>query len=322
MEKLFGCLDIGGTKILAGLVAANGEVLATEREPVASDNPEKVTRQCSRLLMTLVRRCRAALAAVGCSVPGPLNRASGIITLSPNLGWYNVPLARMLREQMGVPVALDDDARCAAIGEWWRGRGRGVSHFICVIVGTGVGGGLVINGTPVYGAADTAGEIGHMTVLADGPRCRCGKSGCLEAVASGRALAREGAVVVQAGTSATLTARTKGDPSQVTAEMVVEAARAGDPVATGIVTQAGRWLGIALANAVNLLNPNLIVLGGGLMLGAADMLLPPAQEALDEHALPTARQQVQVELGSLREYAGLIGAAWTVRQLLRMEATE
>lgn len=316
MDVALGCLDIGGTKVLAALVSGDGAVLATQRQPIASYDPLTVAEQCAQMLTGLAQSQERRIAAIGCSVPGPLDRASGIITSSPNLGWRDVPFRQMLQERLGVAAVIDDDARCAAIGEWWRGCARGIAHFMYIIVGTGIGGGIVVNGAPLYGAGDTAGEIGHTTVRRGGPVCRCGKAGCLEAVASGRAIAREGAEAVQSGASTALAARCEGEAGRMTAEMVVAAARDGDPISSQIVTDAGQWLGIGLANATNLLNPDLIVLGGGLMLGASDLLLPPTLGSLDAHALPSARGHVRIELGMLGEQAGLIGAAWTAWQSL------
>jgi glucokinase len=161
---VIGALDIGGSKILAGLARTDGQILATHRLRLMERSPAHVTLQAAEMLRALADAHHARLRGVGCSVPGPLDPRSGVIRFSPNLGWRRVALARMLRQRLRVPVVIDDDARCAAIGEWWRGSGRGARWLLYLVVGTGVGGGLVLDGKIIRGANDSAGEIGHTIV--------------------------------------------------------------------------------------------------------------------------------------------------------------
>lgn len=319
--KLVGALDIGGSKILAGLLSPAGDVLATRRALIADRRPRRVARQAADLLSDLLGARsaslrRASLQGVGCSIPGPLDRKTGRVLLSPNLEWRNVPFGRLLSEILHLPVTIDDDARCAAIGEWWRGAGRPARCLLYIVVGTGVGGGLVINGRPVYGAGDAAGEIGHTIVAPGGPRCSCGKHGCLEAVASGPAIERAARAAVARGRLMVPDAASGAKRQPISAEQVVKAARRGDPTARRILDRAGTYLGRAVANTVTLLNPDRVILGGSVARGAAWLWLPRLRQSVREFSLATAASGVRIGLGALGERAGLVGACWT---FMRME---
>jgi len=200
---------------------------------------------------TLLDQTGVSPRGVGCAIPGPLDRRTGMVLLSPNLGWRNVPFAAILSEACRLPVALDDDARCAAIGEWWRGERQHAECILFVVVGTGIGGALIAHNQPIYGATDNAGEIGHTVVLVDGPRCSCGKRGCLEAVASGWALAEAGRTSARSGNAPELLTLVGGSADAVGADHVLRAARRGSPAALGILENAGAMLGLGIANAVN-----------------------------------------------------------------------
>jgi glucokinase len=190
---------------------------------------------------------------------------------------------------------LDDDANCAALGEKWLGAGKQAKDFIYIIIGTGIGGGLILNGALYRGAAGGAGEIGHGTLLPDGPLCSCGNHGCLEALAAGPAIARR-ANQLMPGES-------------LTAQMVIERARAGEVTARQVIDEAGYYLGIGLANVVNLLNPEVIAIGGGVALDAGELLLAPARTEMRRRAFASSANAVRVELAQLGDDAGLIGAA-------------
>ncbi len=323
--KLVGAFDIGGSKILAGLLSPGGDVLATRWALIEDRRPRHLARQAAGLLWELLSarspsQRRSALRGVGCSIPGPLNRKTGRVLLSPNLEWQNVPFGSLLSEILHLPVAIDDDARCAAIGEWWRGTGRPTRSLLYVVVGTGVGGGLVMDGRPVYGAGDAAGEIGHTIVAPGGPRCSCGQHGCLEAVASGPAIERAARAAAVRAAARAGRAQPSGRPRtnrpSISAEHVVKAARRGDPTARRILDWAGTYLGRAVANAVTLLNPDRVILGGSVARGAAWLWLPRLRQSVRELSLATAASRVRIGLGALGETAGLVGACWT---LMRME---
>ena len=220
----------------------------------------------------------------------------------------------MLSEACRLPVALDDDARCAAIGEWWRGERPHVACLVYIVVGTGIGGALIMHNKPVYGVTDNAGEIGHTVVLFDGPRCSCGKRGCLEAVASGWALAQAGRESARSGSAPELLTLAAGGAETLTVGHVLQAARGGSRAAQGILERAGAMLGIAIANAVTLINPQSVIIGGGVGLAAFDLFLPSIQRALRCHTLAPAAQAVAIAPSSLGERAGLVGACWVFLQ--------
>jgi glucokinase len=302
------CLDIGGSKVLGGILNEAGAVLATRREPLSSREPRDVAHQAAALLRRLQDQAGVSPSGVGCAIPGPLDRRTGMVVLSPNLGWRNIPFAAILSEACRLPVALDDDARCAAIGEWWRGERQHVECILFIVVGTGIGGALIMHDQPVYGATDNAGEIGHTVVLVDGPRCSCGKRGCLEAVASGWALAEAGRTSARSGHAPELLALAGGSADAVSVDHVLRAARRGSPAAQAILENAGAMLGLAIANAVTLLNPQLVIIGGGVGLAAFDVVHPSIRKALLCHALAPAAQAVTIAPSSLGDHAGLVGA--------------
>src|SRR5215470_5021675 len=199
-------IDIGGTNIVAGLVAEDGsKILGTRAEPTASDQGADlvIDRIVAMAKGTMAegraQEPSAEILGVGIGCPGPLNRKSGIVLLTPNLGWVNMPVRDRLAERLGLAAELDNDANCAMAGEWWIGAARGARNAVAFTLGTGIGGGIVIDGELLHGASDVAGEIGHITIETNGRRCGCGNDGCLEAYASGPAIARRTVEAIEAG---------------------------------------------------------------------------------------------------------------------------
>ncbi|HOV80564.1 MAG TPA: ROK family protein, partial [Bacillota bacterium] len=237
----------------------------------------------------------------------PLNIAAGTIDLAPNLNWHNVPIRKILQEKLPFPVLIDNDANLAALGEHVFGAGRGEENMILITVGTGVGGGLVLGGKLYRGFSDSAGEIGHMTVYPGGPVCGCGNSGCLEAVASGTAIAREARALVMSGGGEKILAEAGGDPGRITSAHVMSAAAGGDPGAAAVITDAARFLGIGIANVLNLLNLSLVVLGGGVM-EAGDLILDIVGREVGQRALKAARNGARIVKAELGGRAGVMGA--------------
>jgi glucokinase len=216
-----------------------------------------------------------------------------------------VPLRALLEERLGLPAAVENDANAAALGEAWVGAGRGVADLVYITVSTGVGGGLILGGELYSGVSGTAGEVGHMTVALDGPPCFCGQPGHLEGMASGRAIARAAREAVARGDVSTLR---RLPPEEISARTVAEAARAGDAVALAIYERAGTALGAAVASLVNLLNPSLIILGGGVM-QAGDLIMAPLRRAARERAFARPLEAVRLVPAALGEDVGLVGAA-------------
>ncbi|HEY6542876.1 MAG TPA: ROK family protein, partial [Ktedonobacteraceae bacterium] len=233
-----GALDIGGTKMLAGLYDGEGQLVARKRiETQAAQGVSQVIARAALLLRELVREMGISpdrLTGIGCSVPGPLDSERGMVIFSPNLGWRDVPLAALLSEMLGTRVRIEDDARCAALGEARRGGARGAQNAVYVTISTGIGGGVILNGSIYRGSHGCAGEVGHMTLAADGPPCACGNMGCFESLASGTAIAAHARQAVLHGDE-TLLARFRAEPALLTAEQVIDAANMGDDVALRIL---------------------------------------------------------------------------------------
>jgi len=308
-------IDVGGTNLVAGCVAEDGSrVEGLLSEPTRAE--EGADGVVGRLL-TLARRSMAALAAavpgaqvagVGVGSPGPLDTARGIVLLTPNLGWVDFPLRDRVSDGLGLPASLDNDANCAVLGEHWRGAARGTRQAIGITIGTGIGGGIILDGKLYHGASDCAGEIGHTTIEMNGRRCACGNYGCLEAYASGPAIARRAIEAVERGAESSLRALLAADPLSITAQVVYEAANAGDGLATEVVQDTARILGAALANLVNVFNPEVVVVCGGVTL-AGESLFAPLRREVTRRAFRPAVEVCRIVPGALTGSAGVYGAA-------------
>lgn len=251
---------------------------------------------------------RLDVAGVGIGAPGPLDAARNIIRLAPNLGWKNFPLRQRISEGLDLPAVLDNDANCAALGEWWQGAARRTLNAVCVTIGTGIGGGIIIGGKLYHGASSAAGELGHTTIDAGGRRCKCGNYGCIEAYASGPAIAARAVEALEAGAFSQLPAMVAGDLERVTAQTVYDAAHDGDELALEVVRDTAVYLGAALANFVNIFNPEVVVICGGVTL-AGDKLFHPLQREVAKRAFKPAVEVCQIVPGQLSGTAGVLGAA-------------
>jgi glucokinase len=300
-------VDIGGTNVRAAIVERDGALgervkFATEAE----QGPEAVISRLADHLRTLIEKAPAKVAAVGVGCPGPLSSETGVVYEAPNLpGWRDIPLGERLSEKIGLPVALNNDANAAAWGEFKSGAGRGGRTVVLYTLGTGVGGGLVIDGRLWTGPDDTAGELGHVAIIPDGPRCGCGARGCLEVFASATAVARRAREALQGGRPSALS-RLKID--EITAHDVDHAADAGDALSIEILEKTGWYLGLAAAGIVNALDPDVIIYGGG-MVNAKRWLFPPIEREIRERCFDLAAKRVRVVAAALGDDAGIIGAA-------------
>jgi glucokinase len=252
------------------------------------------------------------IGGIGFGLPGQIDSINGIVRLLPNIpGWVEVPLAKIVSDEFKVPVKLDNDVRVATLGELNFGAGKGCKNLICLTVGTGVGSGIVLNGQLVRGASLTAGEIGHVVVERNNGRiCGCGSTGCLEAYASGPSIVQMAKEYMMGGKSTKFKEIAAGN--EVTPFMVFEAAKQGDAVAKRIFTIAGEYLGIALVSVVNLLNPEKIIVGGGVG-QAGDLLLDPVRKLIKERCISLSAQAVQIVQAELGESAGVVGASMLTR---------
>jgi glucokinase len=250
---------------------------------------------------------------VGVGAPGPLVRDKGIVVVAPNLGWRDFPLRDRIGDRLNLAVTLDNDANCATVGEWWQGAAQGGTNVIGITIGTGIGGGLIIDGKLFHGASDVAGEIGHTTIDLNGRHCKCGNYGCLEAYASGPAIAvRAREVLVREETASLLPSMVGGNLEAITAATVYKAASQGDAVASEIVRDTARYLGVGIANMLNILNADVVVVAGGVT-AAGDALFVPLRAEVRRRAFRPAVDATRIVPGSLPGTAGVVGAVATFK---------
>lgn len=282
-------IDIGGTKCAAALGTADGVITERAEMPTrAEEGPEAILARLRDLARSLIDRVGVApgsLDGIGISCGGPLDTKSGLVWSPPNLpGWEAVPVRRYFEEGFpGVRVVLENDANATALAEWRWGAGAGTRNMVFMTMGTGIGGGLILDGRLYRGTNDLAGEVGHQTILINGPVCGCGKRGCLEALASGPAIARLARESLHYGRGRRLVELAGGKPGNITAKHVVEAAKQGDAFSRRILEEAGTYMGIGIANIVQILNPERVVLGT-IAVHAGDLVLQPIRRALGEYA--------------------------------------
>jgi glucokinase len=308
-------IDIGGTNLVVGSVAEDGSAMVasasepTHAEAGATDVVDRLVGLAERAIATTRRDAPGAeILGVGVGAPGPLDTKRGIVLLTPNLGWVNMPLRQLIHDRLGLPAALDNDANCAVLGEWWVGAARGARHAIGITIGTGIGGGLIIDGQLYHGASDVAGEIGHTTIDTEGRRCKCGNYGCLEAYASGPNIALRAVEELEAGAESRLRALVGGDLQKITAQTVYQAAADGDELALEVVNDTAKFLGVGIGNLLNVFNPEVVVVCGGVTL-AGDHLFEPLRREVARRAFKPAVNACRIVPGELAGTAGVYGAA-------------
>lgn len=312
-EKYRVGVDIGGTNVKIALVNKKGEISYPKTVPTRAEMGYEYTinniTQCIKDLLAEANLSTNQIEGIGFGFPGQIDCEKGVVRILPNIpGWIDVPIAEIMQKEFNVPVKVDNDVRCMALAELNYGAGAGCQNLICITVGTGIGSGLVINGKLVRGASNAAGEIGHIKLeMHNGQICGCGDTGCFEAYASGPsivALAKE----YIAGGKGTKYRELAGSVDAITPAIVCQAAQQGDVVAKRIFTKMGEYLGIGLASVVNLLNPEKIVIGGGVA-DAGDILFDPLRKTLKDRAMPIQGAAVEVVQAELGNSAGLIGAS-------------
>jgi len=311
-------IDIGGTKIIAANISSECQLMASEYcLTLADEGPQAVI---NRIFSTIDRLLGlrnidvSQLHSISVACAGAIDFDRGIVTLSPNLpGWRDIPLRDIVKEKYGVNTFLLNDASAAVLSEHRFGAGRGLNNLIYITVSTGIGSGIMINGQLYSGASGGAGEIGHTTIDVNGPRCSCGNIGCLEMLASGTAMAREAIRRIKAGERSSPIKITKGKIENITAEEVSMAAQGGDSLALEVILQAATYLGVGLVNVVNVFNPEMIIIGGG-MSKMGDLLLNPARQVVKERAYQLLAQAVRIVLAELGDNAEVLGAAIFARQ--------
>lgn len=314
MKNYIGC-DLGGTNLRAAIIdVERGSVLQQMTVPtLAREGHDAVMNRIADLILQLVESTgmtKEEIGGIGIGVPGVLDLERGETLFLPNLPgtWPHVPLRDTITKLTDLPVALLNDVRSTTYGEWLFGAGRGVDTLAVFAIGTGIGGGLVINGQLHLGIGGTAGELGHTTIDFNGPRCGCGNYGCLEAFASASAIAAMGIKAVAQGLTTSIGDLCEYDLNAITPELIADAAQAGDKIAMDVYEQAGFYLGIAAANVCVSLGPRRIVIGGGVS-QAGDLLLNPIRRTLRERVTIMPIEQVEVVQSQLGNNAGIIGVA-------------
>ncbi|MCP3678320.1 MAG: ROK family protein [Deltaproteobacteria bacterium] len=303
-------VDIGGTNLKIGALLPNGEVLCKMTTP--SQVHEGRDSVIKRILSAIEEvKCRAGeldLAGVGIGIAGAVNQRDGMVVQAPNLpGWEGFRVVEELSEVLSCPIVIDNDANVFTLGEGWRGAARESRNFCCLTLGTGVGGGLVLDGRLWYGVDGTAGEVGHIVVEPDGIQCDCGSRGCLEMYASATALVRM--------------AREKGEGEGITADEIARRARGGDEQCRHLFFSLARYLGIAMTDLVNLLNLDMIVLGGGLSV-SCDLFLDEARKEMLDRSFTVPGERVKVLPAELSSEGGMIGAAFLALQRAEMSGLD
>lgn len=317
-------VDLGGTKIQAAIVDRDGQIKAANRcKTLVEEGPDAVIGRIVELIGNLCRELgmkSSELAAVAVGVAGGVDDATGTVDKAPNLGWVKVPLARRLTEGLGVGrVVLDNDVRVAVLGEWAYGLGKGSRNFVGMFIGTGIGGGLIIDGKLHAGARGVAGELGHMVIEPGGPRCACGRRGCIEALASRTAMERELRERSKHGDkSKALRIMKKEGRPRLTSSVIARAIDESDELMTEVLVEVQRHLGTHLGNLINLLDPEAVVIGGGIAERLGERFVEPIREHAYKQLLVTRdRESIRVAATDLKESAAPLGAAYLAFQKLR-----
>jgi glucokinase len=317
-------VDLGGTNVVVGLVPMDGgEPKAVRRLPTLSERgPNDIVARVATAVdaaiddvLSQTGESRESVAGMGIGSPGPLDRGSGVVLNTPNLGWVDVPLRDLLSNAVGLEATLDNDANCATFGEWWQGAGRGLNSVVGITLGTGIGGGIILDGELVHGVSDAAGEIGHMSIDFTGRRCKCGNYGCLEAYCSGPNIAARAREGIEAGAETVLVELVDGDLDRITAATVYEAVVLEDTYANEVMTETAKILGAGIANIINVLNPEAVVIAGGVTRAGPHLFVPLGSE-VRRRAFRSAERACRILPAELPELAGMVGAAGIFKKVV------
>jgi len=304
-------VDVGGTKILSIVVNNKLEIISRCRKK--TKGWVKDTKPEDKIIQTIEESLEQAgnpkIIGIGIGAPGPVDPKNGIVINTPNLGWENFPVVDILSKHFAVPVVLDNDVNLGTYAEWLLGKNKEAKHVVGVFPGTGIGGGLIVNRKIVHGASGGAGEVGHMTLQIDGPLCGCGKRGCLEALASRIAITREIAALILRGESTYLAEKVGTDIAKIRSSIIADAIDHGEKKVEDIVRKAAYLTGVAISNLINVMSPELVILGGGLIEALGKIYQEEIQRAVKEHAMPFLRKKVSIEIGKLGDDAVALGAA-------------
>ena len=320
-EQFIVGVDLGGTNIAAGAMPTDGtrEIAMRMIPTLAEGGAGAVVDRIAALVEDVIAEtisetgaARSDFLGVGIGSPGPLDRARGVVIVTPNLGWRDFPLRDEVSKRVNLPATLDNDANCATLGEWWCGAAKGGRNVVGMTIGTGIGGGLILDGKLYHGSADSAGEIGHTTIDSTGRRCKCGNYGCLEAYTSGPAIAERARETLEGDDDSLLVGMVDGDLKKITAQTVFEAAKRGDRVASEVVRDTAHFLGVGVSNLLNIFNPDVFVIAGGVT-QAGDLLFDPLRAEVRRRAFKPAVEACRIVAGALPLSAGVVGAVATFR---------
>ena len=301
-------IDMGGTKVAAGILDSDGKILMELREPTALSDIDEIESQLARICRSLLKSGEEEgyrVAGIGVAVPGAIDVEAGVFIRGINLPWTDFPIKAFLEGEFGIRTEIENDANAGALGEKYYGAGKGLTDFIYISIGTGIGSGIVSGNRLVRGVSNRAGEVGHMIVDPGGPRCKCGAIGCLESVASGSAIQRRVREAVDGGAPGYL-ARMAGSSSEISTEDVIQAARAGDDIALTVLRDAGRYLGLCCINLFKLLAPQAIIIGGGVS-NAGEILINAIKEGAVSLGHPLAPHE-RILISPLGDRTGIVGA--------------
>lgn len=315
MEKdLVIAVDIGGTHFRVALCDPDGRILARANAHTRSvEGKQAVIQRIFDLINETIAGHKQSVQAIGVAAPGPLNPWTGVIFRPPNLpDWMDVPLKDIFEAKYGRPALVGNDANLAALGEHIYGAGKGKRSLVYITVSTGIGGGVIEADRLVLGARGLAGEVGHMTIDPIGPLCQCGNMGCLEALASGPSIAREAVRLIKQGMPSVLVSLAHDDLAQIDGQLVVQAARAGDQLASQVFSRAAFYLGIGVVNVLHVFNPEMVIIGGGVS-NAGDLLFGPVRDLVSQRTMEAVRRGVSIVPAALGDDAGLLGAAVLAR---------
>jgi len=311
-ELIIG-VDLGGTNVKTALVSRDKKVLGKDSRPTrAEEGPEAVMTCMAESVEAVIAQTGARrddVLAAGIGAPGPMNWQTGVVYSPPNLpGWKNVPLADEMTKRLGFPVYVDNDANVACYGEYWLGAGQGAENMCLLTLGTGVGGGIVVFGQLLRGIDGTAAEIGHLKVMRGGRACGCGATGCLEAYGSVTGMVRTAVEGIESGRKTILTDWCKGDLKAITGKMISDGIEQGDEFCRWVMNETGVWLGIGISSLINLLNPEKVILCGG-MIAAGDVLFDPIRKTARELTFEVPANRAQILAAGLGADSGVIGSA-------------
>ncbi len=318
-EQLIG-FDLGGTKMLAGIVGTEHQVSSkVKRKSMTHEGAETVYNDIVATIHDVLRESgvkASDIAALGMAVPGIINRKKGVIVRSPNMGFYDFPLVDRLKAEFGFPVVLENDVNAGVWGEFVAGAARGYQHVLGVFPGTGIGGGIIANGQLYAGAGGNAGEIGHMILQLEGPLCGCGQRGCVEALASRTAMSREAAGLIANGTLTGVYAENGADIKAISSKFFSQGLKEGNPHIVAIIDRAADLLGVHIGGCINLMNPQLVLIGGGLVERLGDYYLKRVDKAMRATAWAFVAEDAQIKAATLGDTATLIGSADLARRSL------